>query len=172
MDDNTIYFMLFPACSFLYTMQELHFSYNKWKSNTDYICCKLRQRFYAVSCFKHFRPNKQQRDHFIQSRIKPILLYNLSSGIIILLINRRKTLTKRFSQNSFDIDMDFSLKSCVCKTAANVIAYSSHVLHSCYQTNQKHHQAPKANTNQFLDSFVPLSIRPTELLSFFFHFFI
>ena len=150
--------MLFPACSFLYTMPELHFSYNKWKSKTDYICCKLRQRSYAFSCFKHFRPNKQQRDHFIQSRIKPILLYNLSSGIIILLINRRKTLTKRFSQNSFDIDMD--------------IADSSHVLHSCYQTNRKHHQAPKANTNQFLDSFVPFSIRPTELLSFFFHFFI
>ena len=162
----------FQSVIFCTPCRNLHFSYNKWKSNTDYVCCKLRQRFYAFPYFKHFRPNKQQRDHFIQSRIKPILLYNLSSGIIILLINRRKTLTKRFSQNSFDIDMDFSLKSCVCKTAANVIADSSHVLHSCYQTHQKHHQAPKPNTNQFLDSFVPFSIQPTELLSFFFHFYI
>ena len=172
MDDNTIYFMLFPACSFCTPCRNCISHIINGNQTLIIYAVNWDNVFTLFSCFKHFRPNKQQKDHFIQSCIKPILLYNFSSGIIILLINRKKTLTKRFSQNSFDIDMDFSLKSCVCKTAANFIAYSSHVLHSCYQTNQKHHQAPKANTNQFLDSFVPLSIRPTELLSFFFHFFI
>ena len=131
----------------------------KWQSNTDYIYGKLRQRFYAFSRFKHFRPNKQQRDYFIQSLIKPILLYNFELWYNYATDKQKERLTKPFSQNSFDLDMDFYLESCVCKTATNFIADSSHVLHSCYQTNRKHYRAPKANTNRFLDSFVPFSIR-------------
>ena len=131
----------------------------KWQSNTDYIYGKLRQRFYAFSRFKHFRPNKQQRDYFIQSLIKPILLYNFELWYNYATDKQKERLTKPFSQNNFDLDMDFYLESCVCKTAANFIADSSHVLHSCYQTNRKHYRAPKANTNRFLDSFVPFSIR-------------
>ena len=45
----------------------------KWQSNTDYIYRKLRQRFYAFSKFKHFKPTSKQKQHFIESLIFPVL---------------------------------------------------------------------------------------------------
>ena len=88
----------------------------KWQSNTDYTYGKLRWNFYAVSRFKHFRPNKQQRDYFIQSLIKPILLYYFELWYNYATDTQKERLTKPFLQNSFDLDMDFYLECCVCKT--------------------------------------------------------
>ena len=62
-------------------------------------------------------------------------------------------LTKPYSQNSFDLGVEFYFESCVCNTAANFIADSSHVLHSCCETNPKYCQAPKANTNRLFGQF-------------------
>ena len=39
----------------------------KWSSNTDHIYKKLKQRFFAFSKFKHFKPDEQQRNHLIRS---------------------------------------------------------------------------------------------------------
>ena len=75
-------------------------------------------------------------------------------------------LTIPFLEDSFDLDMEFHVESCVCKTAADFIADSSHVLHSCHETNHKYYQALKANTNRFLDSVVPFSTRANCLLLF------
>ena len=42
-------------------------------SNTDYIYGKVKKRFCALSRFKHFRASIEQKHHFIQSLIQPVL---------------------------------------------------------------------------------------------------
>ena len=130
----------------------------KWQSNTSYIYGKLKQRFYAFSRFSHFKPNRAQKDYFIQSLIKPVLTFNFELWFNSATNKQKEKLKKPFKQRNYDLDINFYLEKCVSKTAMNFITDPTHILHSCYEINRNHYRMPRTRTNRFLDSFIPFSI--------------
>ena len=131
----------------------------KWQSNTDYIYGKLKQRFYAFSRFKHFKPDKSQRDYFIASLIQPIFSYNIELWFNYATVTQKEKLLYPFERNDFYLDANFFVQERVKKAALNFICDQNHVLNSCYETNRNFYRMPRTRTNRFLESFIPFSIQ-------------
>ena len=134
-------------------------SNHKWQSNTDYICGKLKQRFYAFSRFKHFKPDKSQRDYFIASLIQPTFSYNIELWFNYATVTQKEKLLYPFERNDFYLDANFFMQKRVKKAALNFICDQNHVLNSCYETNRNFYRMPRTRTNRFLESFIPFSIK-------------
>ena len=130
----------------------------KWSSNTDHIYKKLKQRFFAFSKFKHFKPNEQQRNHFIRSLIFPILTYNIELWYNSANQFERDKLLKPFDRNNFDTDINFLVEHKIFTTATNILVDNEHILNGCYEVHRKLYQLPRIRTTRFLASFIPQSI--------------
>ena len=119
----------------------------------------MKKRFYAFSRFKHFRPSIEQKHHFIQSLIQPVLTYNIELWYNGATDKQKDKLQEPFIRNDYFFDTKFYVQNSVLKLANNFIYDSHHILHDCYKTNRKFYRMPKTKTNRFLTSFVPFSIK-------------
>ena len=120
--------------------------------------CFHKQRFFAFSKFKHFKPNKQQRNHFIRSLTFPILTYNIELWYNSANQFERDKLLKPFDRNNFDTDINFLVEHKIFNTATNILVDNEHILNSCCEVHRKLYQLPRVRTTRFLASFIPQSI--------------
>ena len=79
----------------------------KWHANSDYVYCKLKQRFFAFSKFKLFHPNLAQQELFIKTIIFPVLSYNIEMWYGSATKKEREKRTGLFYRQSLDLDIDF-----------------------------------------------------------------
>ena len=130
----------------------------KWSSNTDNVYSKLRQRFFAFSKFKHFKPNSAQRVNFIETLILPVLTYNIELWFYSATQTERDKLLKNFSRNGYVFDCNALVDDKIFSTASNIIESDNHILSECYKSNRKFYRLPKIRCTRFSNSFVPKSI--------------
>ena len=131
----------------------------KWHANSDYVYGKLKQRFFAFSKFKHFRPSLAQRELFIKTIIFPVLSYNIELWYGSATKKEREKLTGLFYRQSFDLDIEFFISDSIQKLATDFITDVNHILHCCYVKGRSKFIMPKTRTNRFLKSFVPRSVQ-------------
>ena len=130
----------------------------KWSSNTDNVYSKLRQRFFAFSKFKHFKPNSAQRVNFIETLILPVLTYNIELWFYSATQAERDKLLKNFFRNGYVFDCNSLVDEKIFSTASNIIESDNHILNECYQSNRKFYRLPKIRCTRFSTSFIPKSI--------------
>ena len=53
-------------------------------------------------------------------------------------------MTGQFKKRNIDLDIDFSLRTTIKKTATKFTSHLTHILHGCYKTKRFYYQMPGA----------------------------
>ena len=130
----------------------------KWSDNSDYIFRKLKSRFYAFSKFKTFSPSSHQSEHFVQSLILPILLYNSEIWFNSCTIKERNMLLAPFSK-TYNCDISQLICDRIFSTAISFYNDKNHIFNEHYVPGRRNFLSMKCRTTRFLNSFMPFSIR-------------
>ena len=131
----------------------------KWHNNSDAIYKKLKSRFYACFKFKSFNPSYEQCQHFIQTLILPILMYNAELWFYSCTEGERNMLLKPFTRAKFNCDIRELVTQRIFRTAADFYRDPDHILNHCYVSHRNYLICSKSRTVRFFNSFVPNSIR-------------
>ena len=131
----------------------------KWINNTDSVCSKLKQRFYAFYKFCSFKPNCTQRQYFIRSLILPILTYNSELWFYSCTSDERKRLQVLFKRSNFNINTEEHILDCIFKFASHIFQDDTHSLNEFYVKGRRSFISVRCRTSRFKDSFLPFSVR-------------
>ena len=131
----------------------------KWHKNSEEIFKNIKSRFNAFSKFKSFNPSATQCNHFIQSLILPVLLYNSELWFYSCTDGERTMLLSYFERANFDCDIHSVVRKRVLKTAEKFFNDPEHILNHCYKRGRRSFISAKSKTTRFCDSFILTSIR-------------
>ena len=121
----------------------------KWHKNSEEIFKNIKSRFNAYSKFKSFNTSATQCNHFIQSLILPVLLYNSVLWFYSYTDGERTMLLSYFEGVNFDCDIPSVVCKRVLETAEKLSNDPEHSLNHCYKLGRRSFISPKSKTTRF-----------------------